>query len=204
VPGSELQFAALHGAVGTAPDADWLHALLDGRQPGGIELDGGLRWRVLQRLATLGAADLEELDRVLEAEPDAKSQISHAWCHARLPHPAAKEWAWRHFTGEAPATNYEIEAIGTGFWQTGQDALVSAYADRYFDELAATTAVRTGWGLADAALFFYPITVVSEHVLDRTEALVADPDLNPSLRRVLVDAGDEVRCRLRARERFGA
>ncbi|MFL6022230.1 MAG: aminopeptidase N, partial [Marmoricola sp.] len=154
VPGSELQFAALHGAVGTAPDADWLRALLDGGQPGGIELDGGLRWRVLQRLATLGAVDLEELDRALEAEPDAKSQISHAWCHARLPRPAAKEWAWRRFTGEAPATNYEIEAIGAGFWQTGQDELVSAYADRYFDELAATTAVRTGWGLADAALFF--------------------------------------------------
>lgn len=200
--GSELQFAAAQGAIGTATEAAWLRDLLQGGLWPGVPLDSGLHWKVLQRLSSLGAVDLEELDRVLAAEPDAKSATAHAWCRARLPDPEAKDWAWRRFTGEVRATNYEIEAIGTGFWQTGDEALVAGYVDRYFAELPGTTEVRAGWGLADAALFFYPITVLDPRVLERTEKLLDDPGLNPSLRRVLLDAGDELRCRLRTRERF--
>jgi aminopeptidase N len=201
--GSELQFAAAQGAIGTAPDVGWLRAKLSGDLWAGVELDSGLRWKILQRLTSLGAVDLAELDAQLALENDAKSQLAHAWCHARLPDPAAKAWAWQRFTGEQDATNYEVEAIGTGFWQSENPDLVTGYVDRYFDELPATTAVRAGWGLADGALFFYPITVISEHVLERTDRLIADPALNPSLRRTLVDAGDELRCRLRTRDRFG-
>jgi aminopeptidase N len=200
--GSEVQFAAAEGAIGTSSDADWLRGLLAGDLWDGIELDAGLRWKVLQRLTTLGAVDLDELDRALSEHNDAKTQIAHAWCHARLPDAGAKAWAWARFTGEAPASNYEVEAIGTGFWQAGQAALVGPYVARYFAELPGTTAVRAGWGLADGARFFYPITEVHQEVVDSTDALVADPQLNPSIRRVLVDAGDELRCRLRGRQRF--
>jgi len=202
-PGSDLQFAAATGAIRTGVDVDWLRSLLGGDLWPGIELDSGLRWKVLQRLTSLAAVDLDLLDRELAADRDAKTEIAHAWCHARLPEAEAKEWAWQRFTGEATGTNYEIEAIGTGFWQTGRDDLVAPYVDRYFDELPSTTAVRAGWGLADAALFFYPITVLAERVLKRTDDLVSTAGLNPSIRRVLVDAGDELRCRLRTRERFG-
>ena len=201
-PASELQFAAVQGAIGTAPEAAWLRGLLDGDLWPGIELDTGLRWKVLQRLTSLGDVDLDELDAALALHQDAKSEIAHAWCHARLPDAEAKAWAWQRFSGEVAASNYEIEAIGTGFWQSGREDLVGPYVDRYFDELPGTTAVRAGWGLADAALFFFPITVLSTHVLDRTDQLIAAPGVNPSLRRVLVDAGDELRCRLRARERY--
>jgi len=200
--GSDLQFAAAEGAIGTAPDVAWLRSLLDGELWTGIELDAGLRWKVLQRLTSLGAVDLDELDRTLALANDAKSAIAHAWCRARLPEKEAKAWAWQRFTGDIAASNYEIEAIGTGFWQSGRDDLVDEYVERYFAEVPGTAAVRAGWGLADAALFFYPITVAAPAVLDRTDELIADPGLNPSLRRVLVDSGDELRCRLRARERY--
>ncbi|MFL6105462.1 MAG: aminopeptidase N [Marmoricola sp.] len=200
--GSEIQFAAVDGAIGTADDPAWLRGLLDGGLWPGMELDAGLRWQVLQRLTSLGAVDLDELDRALALSADAKSQVAHAWCHARLPLPEAKAWAWERFTGEAAASNYEVEAIGTGFWQEGRDDLVGPYVDRYFAEVPGTTAVRAGWGLADGARFFYPITQMHQDVVDRTDTLIADPELNPSLRRVLVDAGDELRCRLRTRERY--
>jgi aminopeptidase N len=173
-----------------------------GDLPLGVELDSGLRWRVLKRLASLGATDLDELDKALADDTDAKTQISHAWCHARLPVVEAKDWAWLRFTGEVDASNYEIEAIGTGMWQSGREGLLAPYVERYFAEVAGTTAVRAGWGLADAALFYYPITVVEDDTLARTEALLADPELNPSIRRVLVDAGDELRGRLACRRRY--
>ena len=64
--------------------------------------------------------------------------------------------------------------------------------------------MRAGWGLADGALFFYPITLDTPDTLARTDALVADESLNPSIRRVLVDAADEVRSRMRTRERYGS
>ncbi|MCZ4497760.1 MAG: Membrane alanyl aminopeptidase Metallo peptidase family [Marmoricola sp.] len=202
-PGSDLQLAGLHGAVTTASDPGWLTDLVAAPPPG-IDVDAGLRWRVLRRLATLGALDLEDLDRELAVENDAKTQVSHAWCRSRLPTPEAKEWAWARFTGAEPASNYEIEAIGTGFWHAGRDALLAPYVERYFADLPGTAAVRTGWGLADAALFFYPITAVAADTLHRTQELLASPGLHSSLRRVLVDAGDELRCRLDARDRYGA
>jgi aminopeptidase N len=199
--GSGRQLAAIQAAVATAPRADFLRALLAGELPG-VQVDPGLRWRIFKRLASLGSTDLDELDKVLAEDNDAKTQLAHAWCHARLPDPEAKAWAWRRFTGEVDATNYEIEAIGTGFWQSGRDDLLAPYAERYFTELPGTTAVRRGWGLADAAVWFYPITVTTADTLARTEMLIDDPALDPSLRRKLVDAGDELRCRLEARARY--
>jgi aminopeptidase N len=201
-PGSDLQLAAAQAAILCAPDPAPLRALLAGDWLPDLELDSGLRWRVFKRLTSLGDTDLDELDKVLADETDAKTQLAHAWCRARLPEPEAKAWAWQRFTGEVTASNYEVEAIGSGMWQTGRDDLLAPYADHYFDEVAGTTAVREGWGLADAAVFFYPITITTEETLRRTEALVADPALNPSLRRKLVDAGDEVRCRLEAIRRY--
>jgi aminopeptidase N len=203
-PGSGLQIAAAQAAILCAPDPAPLRAALTGDWLPGLEPDSGLRWRLLKRLTSLGDTDLDELDKVLADETDAKTQLAHAWCHARLADPEAKAWAWQRFTGEVPATNYEIEAIGSGVWQTGRDDLLAPYADRYFDEVAGTTAVREGWVLADAAVFFYPITIVTEETLHRTEALVADPALNPTLRRKLVDAGDEVRRRLETLRRYPA
>jgi aminopeptidase N len=203
-PESDLRLPATQAAISTAPEPGVLRSVLAGGVVPGLELDAGLRWRVLQRLASLGATDLDELDRELAADDNAKTQIFHAWSRARLPTAEAKAWAWQRFTGEVTASNYEIEAIGTGMWQSGREDLLAPYVDRYFDELPATTAVRTGWGLADAALFYYPITVVTPATLARTDALIADSTLNPSMRRVLVDAGDELRCRLAARTAYGA
>ncbi len=201
-PGSDLQLAALQGAISTAPEAGGLRALLDGELLDGVVMDAGLRWRILKRLTSLGSTDLDELDRALAEEHDAGTEIAHTWCRARLADAESKAWAWQRFTGEATASNYEIEAVGTGFWQSGRDDL-SAYVDRYFDELPGTVAVRAGWGLAGAAHFFFPMTALDPQTLVRVESLVADDTLNPALRRVLIDDGDQLHRRLVARATYG-
>ena len=201
-PGSELQLAAAQAATLSAPEPEPLRALLAGDLLPGLAVDAGLRWRAFKRLSSLAATDLDELDKVLAADNDAKSQLAHAWCRARLPEAESKAWAWQRFTGEVRASNYEIEAIGSGMWQTGRDELLAPYAERYFEELPGTARVREGWVLGDAARFFFPITFTTEETLRRTDALLAAGDLNPTLRRVLVDAGDEVRRRLACIRRY--
>lgn len=200
-PGSELAFAALESAIRTAPDTSYLRGLLEGGLSAELAADPGIRWRVMRRLTTLGGCDLGDLDTELARKDDAKTQLNWAWCRARLQDPEAKEWAWRRFTGEEPATNYEIEAIGAGFWQTGAEELVAPYRDRYFAEIAGTAAIRTGWLLGSAAEFFFPITMQDATTLELARAAIEEAS-DPTLRRVLTDTADQLRRRIEARARW--
>jgi aminopeptidase N len=196
-PTSEEQLAAFRAAIATASDVGLLTAWRDGEDlPEGIPLDVNLRWRVLVRLATLGAVDRAELDRHLAAEPGAVAKIQHAGARASLPDADAKAWAWSCFTGEVNLPNYELEAVGLGFWRGGQEELTAAYVKRYFADLPDTVKVRSGWVLADAAEHFFPRTSMTQETLDRAEALIADADLDLSIRRRLVDEADTLQRKL--------
>jgi aminopeptidase N len=194
---SEEQLAAFRAAIATAADPELLRTWLAGEQlPDGIPLDVDLRWRTLLRLATLGAVDLAELDRQLAADPNAVAKIQHAGAHASLPDAEAKAWAWSCFTGEVDLPNYELEAVGLGLWRGGQEALTEPYVERYFAELPDTVKVRSGWVLADAAEQFFPRTSLTRETLARAEALIADGDLDLSMRRRLVDEADNLKRKL--------
>jgi aminopeptidase N len=202
-PTSEEQLAAFRTAIATATDKTELTTWLAGdRLPEGLPLDVELRWRVLGRLAARGAVDLAELDRQLAAEPTAVARVHHAGAHASLPTAEAKAWAWGCFTGETSLPNYELEAVGLGFWRVGQEELTAPYVERYFAELPDTVRVRSGWVLADAAEHFFPRTSVTAETLARAEALVADGDLDLSIRRRLVDEADTLRRMLAVLEAY--
>ena len=119
--------------------ADWLAS--GDSLPDGVVVDLELRWRVLLRLAKLGAVDRDQLAAALAEETTAVSQVEHAKALAALPDAEAKAWAWQRFTGEVEVPNYELEAIGLGLWQVGQERLTDPYVARYFDEVLATTEV---------------------------------------------------------------
>ncbi|WP_028652074.1 aminopeptidase N [Nocardioides halotolerans] len=202
-PDSEEQLAAFRAAIATATDTGLLTSWRDGAAlPDGIPLDVDLRWRVLGRLATLGAVDVAELDRELEAEPGAVAKIRHAGARASLPSAEAKAWAWSCFTGETDLPNYELEAVGLGFWRGGQEELTEPYVERYFADLPDTVRKRSGWVLADAAEHFFPRTSTSRETLARCEALIADGDLDLSIRRRLVDEADTLERKLAVLEAY--
>ena len=202
-PGSTLQLAAYQAAVSSCASTDLLEGWLMGRDlPAGVELDLALRWRVLVRLAVLGAVDRDDLDAHLEAEPTAVSRVEHTRAIASMPTAEAKAWAWERFTGETTAPNYELEAAGEGLWRAGQDELLAPYVARYFDELPGTAEVHSGWVLADVAEAFFPLTSLDDATLERARALIARPDLDSSLRRRVVDTTDELEHRLAVRRAF--
>jgi aminopeptidase N len=202
-PTSEEQLAAFRAAVATCASVEQLRAWL-GREdlPEGVTLDLDLRWRVLVRLATLGAVDMAELDRQLEADATAVARVGHAGAHASLPDAEAKAWAWSCFTGEVDLPNYELEAVGLGFWRGGQTELTAPYVERYFADLPDTVHRRSGWVLADAAEHFFPRTSLTAQTLARAQALIADGDLDLSIRRRLVDAADDLERKLAILEGF--
>ena len=200
--GSELQLAAFRTAIGTSTDADQLGRWLTEELPRGLERDLDLRWRVLVRLATLGATDAEALDAALADEPTAVSRVEHTRARVSLPTAEAKEFAWARFTGEVDVPNYELLAAGRGMWRSGQEHLTTPYVARYFDELPATVGVRSGWVLADAAETFFPLAALTDDTLARARTLVELPGLDLSLRRRLVDQADELARRLAVRAAY--
>lgn len=132
----------------------------------------------------------------LESEPTATARVEYARARASLPEPAHKAWAWQRFTGEETASNYELKAIGQGFWQRGQEELTAPYVQRYLDELPATAGVFSGWVLADVAEAFFPITALQPEVLAKVQAFLADEELAAPLRRRVGDMADELNRRI--------
>ncbi len=198
--GSTLQLGAFQGACSTgAPEL--LEGWLAGAGlPAGVEIDLALRWRMLRRLAALGAIDLAGLEAALAADPSTEAAVEYAGARAALPDAAAKAWAWQRFTGEAKATNYELEMIGLSMWQAGQEQVTGPYVDRYFDQLPALASVHSGWVLGDVAEAYFPLSALSVDVVQRADALAALPALDPTVRRRLVDVTDELRRRIAARD----
>ena len=203
-PGSPLQLAALHAAIASA-DATLVRGWLDGRDlPDGVEVDLDLRWRMLVRLAALGATDRAELQAVLDAEPTARSRVEHTRAVASLPDADAKTWAWERFTGRVDVPNYELEAAGLGMWRHGQEDLLAPYVERYFADVAATAEVRSGWVLADAAGWFFPLQDETPANLARARALIDQDGFDVAMRRRVVDLADELERRIAIRAAFPA
>ncbi|GAB1335075.1 aminopeptidase N [Streptomyces sp. E-15] len=182
------------------PIASWL---ADGTVPGGPELDPELRWRILARLAVLGATDEDAIAAELARDPSATGQEGAARCRAALPDPAAKRAAWEAmFTGD-DLSNYLFTATAQGFWQPEQADLVREYVPRFYQD-AVALAARRGPAIAVAAgRWCFPAHAVDADNLGLGEACLREADLTPALRRTLADRLDDLSRALRVRGEAG-
>ncbi|MFD4573738.1 aminopeptidase N [Streptomyces sp. NPDC058417] len=178
------------------PLTDWL---ADGTVPGGPELDPDLRWRVLARLAVLGATDETAIAAELDRDPSATGREGAARCRAALPDPDAKAAAWAALFDGDDLSNYLFTATAQGFWQPEQADLVQPYVARFYQD-APTVAARRGPAIADAAArWAFPAHAVDADHLALGESRLRDTDLTPALRRRLADQLDDLRRALRVR-----
>ncbi|MFF1460959.1 aminopeptidase N [Streptomyces sp. NPDC058330] len=185
--------------VATQPDAiqDWLH---DGTVPGGPELDPELRWRILTRLAVLGATDETTIARELADDPSATGQEGAARCRAALPTPEAKATAWNALFHDDTLSNYLFAATAQGFWQPEQSELLHDYVHRYYPD-ATALAARRGPAIAEAAgRHAFPAHAIDTDHLTTGTAALDDPALTPALLRKLTDQLDDLRRALAVRE----
>jgi AsmA protein len=71
-------------------------------------------------------------------------------------------------------------------------------------DVAATAQVRSGWVLADAAMWFFPLLFETTDTLERAQALLADDGFDLAMRRRVVDLADELERRVAIRAAFPA
>jgi aminopeptidase N len=203
-PGSDRQLAYLQAFAGIATrpaDLALLAGLLDGSAHlDGLVVDTELRWRLLHRLVSRGAAGPAEIDAELRRDPTDAGQRRAATCRAAIPEPDAKEAAWQAIvSGTLP--NAMFRATLTGFADPDQAELLGPYAKRYFDVVGD---VWRDWS-TDMAQWFasnaYPLTQISERTVQMTDEYIAQADPPAALRRLLVEGRDSVQRALRCQQR---
>ncbi|WP_316740371.1 aminopeptidase N [Streptomyces sp. MK7] len=195
-----LRLIAVRHLIDVAAHPDTIAAwLAEGIVPGGPELDPELRWRILARLAVLGATDETAIAAELHRDPSATGQEGAARCRAALPEPDAKHAAWQAMFASDDLSNYLFTATAQGFWQPEQADLVQDYVPRFYED-AVTVAARRGPAIARAAGHWaFPAHAVDADHLDLGQACLRDADPVPALRRTLVDQLDDLARALRVR-----
>ncbi len=139
----DLRLTAVRHYIDTTTRTGTLHGwLADNNVPGGPDLDPELRWRILKRLAVLGAVDDTHIAAELDRDPSATGQEGAARCRAALPTPEAKAAAWERMFHEDTLSNYLFTATARGFWQPEQLDLLQPYVTRYYPEATALAARR--------------------------------------------------------------
>ncbi|QYX80819.1 aminopeptidase N [Streptomyces akebiae] len=196
-----LRLTAVRHFIDVAAHPETIAAwLADGTVPGGPELDPELRWRVLGRLAVLGAVDAATIDAELERDPSASGREGAARCRAALPEPEAKRAAWEAMFTADDLSNYLFTATAQGFWQPEQAELLTEYVERYWAD-AVALAARRGPAIAEAAgRWAFPVYAVDPETLGLGERCLQDGEVIPALRRKLVDQLDDLARALRVRE----
>ncbi|MEV5428799.1 aminopeptidase N [Streptomyces sp. NPDC052701] len=199
-----LRLIAVRHFIDVAAHPDTIDAwLADGTVPGGPELDPELRWRILARLAVLGATDEDAIAAELDRDPSATGREGAARCRAALPDEAAKRRAWEAMFASDDRTdlsNYLFTATARGFWQPEQADLVRPYVARYYTD-AVAVAARRGPAIAEAAgRWAFPAHAVDADTLHLGEECLREADPIPALRRKLVDQLDDLARALRIRQ----
>ncbi|MEV0965098.1 aminopeptidase N [Streptomyces sp. NPDC049910] len=195
-----LRLTAVRHFIDAAAHPNGLHDwLADGSVPGGPGLDAELRWRVLGRLAALGATGDAEIAAELDRDPSATGQEGAARCRAALPTPEAKAAAWSRLFETDDLSNYLFAATAQGFWQPEQAELVRTYVPRFYPA-AVALADRRGPAIAEAAgRHAFPLHAVDAETLRLGEECLRDSEMIPLMRRKLVDQLDDLRRALRVR-----
>ncbi|HUL25827.1 MAG TPA: aminopeptidase N [Streptosporangiaceae bacterium] len=202
-PGSDAQLAYVQAFAGVAAspgDLALLAGLLDGSRPiDGLAVDTELRWWLLRRLVSRGAAGEADIEAELARDATDAGARRAATCRAAIPGPAAKEAAWQQIvSGTLP--NAMFRAVLDGFADPDQLDLLAPYAQRYF-EVAGR--IWEDWG-SDMAQWFvanaYPLAD-SRGVIEATDALIASSSPPAALRRLLIEGRDSAERALRCQER---
>jgi aminopeptidase N len=203
-PGSDRQLAYVQAFASLATsrsDLARLSGLInESAYMDGLVVDTELRWRLLHRLASQGAAGPAEIDAELRRDPTDAGERRAATCRAAIPEPAAKEEGWQAIvSGTLP--NAAFRATLNGFNDPDQAELLAPYATRYFEVVGK---VWQNWS-SDMAQGFttnaYPITQISERTVELTDAYIAEKDPPAALRRLLVENRDGIQRALRCQAR---
>ena len=200
-PGSDaqFQFVKFFANVPSTPDhVAKLNALLDGSvKLDGLEIDADLTWELLEGLVLLGAAGEAEIAAQLAKDNTANGQQSAARARATGDKAGALEQALT----DASLSNIVLRSSGLGFQHSNDPSALQPLVDRYFGALEETWKTRPFTIAEYVAIWFYPSALVSQELVDATNAWLDTKSETPALRRLVVENLAGVERALRAQQR---
>lgn len=133
----QVAIALTRGLAATSRDTDALLAWLGtGRTSEGVDLDPGLRWSTVARLAALGALDADAVEAERQRDQTFAGELGAARALAARPTPEAKAAAWSAMS--APdVSNRVFEATALGLWDPEHVDLCTTYVDAYLADSPA-------------------------------------------------------------------
>ncbi|MFD4540705.1 aminopeptidase N [Streptomyces bauhiniae] len=202
-PGSEAQlaWARFFASVSTgAADLALLKDLLDGTETvEGLTVDQELRWAFLEPLAAHGVADEEVLAAELARDDTASGKRHQVRCLAARPSAAVKAQAWAQVVESDALSNALVEATLSGFGRPGQEELTAPYAEKYFAVLERVWRERSIQIAMHIVNGLFPAHQDRPETLAATDAwLTEHADAAPALRRLVLEARDDLARALRA------
>jgi aminopeptidase N len=210
-PGSDHQLAfvnALCASVLSPHHIAVLSTLLDNEPAAvnmpGLVVDTDLRWRIVTALAAAGAVDADGpetpfIDAEAERDPTAAGKRHAAAAAAARPQPAVKEAAWQEVVEDDTLANITARSIIGGFVRPGQEELLNPFSAKYFGAISGVWERRSSEVAQTVVIGLYPAWDVSQAGLDAADQFLADPDVPPALRRLVLEGRAGVERALRAR-----
>ncbi|MEU0666833.1 aminopeptidase N [Streptomyces lavendulocolor] len=205
-PGSEHQLTwARFFAAAAASEADFqlLEGLLEGTAKiDGLDVDQELRWSFLEPLAAHGRADEAVIAAELARDDTASGKRHQVRALASRPSAAVKAQAWAQVVESDALSNALVEATIAGFSQPSQRALTAPYAAKYFEAIERVWAERSIQIGMDVVRGLFPSLQDDPSTLAATDAwLAAHESAAPALRRLVLEARDDLARALRAQAR---
>ena len=191
---------ALLGAAVIPDDARFAATLVD-VPPNGLAIDQDMRWSVAVRWAAL---DLEGAPERLESErvrdPSDRGDRMMITAEASRPDPGVKEEVWERIHGGGYDSLHPTMAAAGGFWRRTQREMLEPFVPRFFDGLPG---LFGEWEAEAARAYFrtlFPWHRVEESTREKVRGLLADDAIGPILRRMLVEADDDLARAIACRE----
>jgi aminopeptidase N len=210
-PGSDHQLAYVNALCNSVLSHHHVTALADllDRHPAdlglaGLEVDTDLRWRIVAALAAAGAIDADGaeapfIDAEAERDPTAAGERHALEASTARPQAAVKESAWDEVIEDDTLPNVTARSMIGGFVQPGQHALLEQFSNKYFGAISGVWERRSSEVAQTVVIGLYPSWDISQAGLEAADLFLADPDVPPPLRRLVLEGRAGVERALRAR-----
>jgi aminopeptidase N len=193
-PGSDAQLTFTRAWVaGAASEShvEQIRALLATTDGGGVlpglTVDTDLRWGLIQRLVTIGAAGDGTIDQELARDDTATGRRHVARARASRPFVEAKEDAWGAVVEADKLPNAILAATVSGFLHPEQRELARSYVSRYLDAVPRVWADRTNDTAQTIIVGLFPRVLTDTETADTVRAWLRTADVPDAARRLVIE-----------------
>ena len=165
-----------------------------------LATDPDLQWRRLTRLAELDRVDGSDVEQLVADDPNPDAWMNAVRVRAAESAPEAKAEAWQAVMVDRKIPPGVIGRAGRAFWQPGQEAVLTPYAEKYLASLREISDTGMLWALSLSAAF-YPAVGGEDGFVDRLEEAAAGDGVSPLVSQTVRELNDRRRRREAARAR---